>query len=55
MVNSEELIGATEYLTLYARCAINRCRYNRVRPYLVKVVVSYGMTLFGMCIRKQGA
>jgi hypothetical protein len=33
MVNSEELIGSTEYLTLQARCRINRCRYNRVRLY----------------------
>jgi hypothetical protein len=32
MVNSDELIGTTENLTLYARC-INRCRYNRVRLY----------------------
>jgi hypothetical protein len=31
MVNIEELIGATEYLTLYTRCRLNRCRYNRVR------------------------
>jgi hypothetical protein len=30
MGNSEELIGTTEYLTLYARYRINRCRYNRV-------------------------
>jgi len=29
MVKSEELIGTAEYLTLYARCRINRCRYNR--------------------------
>jgi hypothetical protein len=29
MVNSEELIGTTEYLTLYTRCGINRCRYKR--------------------------
>jgi hypothetical protein len=34
MVNSAELIGATEYLTLQARCRINRCLHNRVRPYL---------------------
>jgi len=33
MVNSEELIGTTEYLTLYAGCGINRCRYNRIRVY----------------------
>jgi hypothetical protein len=29
MVNSEELIGTTEYRTLYAGCRIDRCRYNR--------------------------
>jgi hypothetical protein len=34
MVNSEELIGTTEYLTQYARCRIQRCRYNRVRLYI---------------------
>jgi hypothetical protein len=33
MVNSEELIVTTEYLTQYTRCRINRCRYNRVRLY----------------------
>jgi len=32
--NSEELIGITEYLTLWTRCRINRCRYNRVRLLL---------------------
>ena len=31
MVNGEELIGTTEYLTLQTRCRINRCRYNRGR------------------------
>jgi len=30
VVNSEEFIGTTECLTLYARCRINCCRYNRV-------------------------
>jgi hypothetical protein len=30
MVNSVELIGTAGYLTLYAWCGINRCRYNRV-------------------------
>ena len=30
MVNSEELIGATDYLALQTRYRINRCRYNRV-------------------------
>jgi len=36
-VNSEELVGITEYLTLYKRCCINRCRYNRVRLHLREV------------------
>jgi hypothetical protein len=31
MVNSEELIGTAEYLTLWTRCGISQCRYNRVR------------------------
>ena len=35
MINSEELIGTTEYLTLYARLRINQCCYNRVRHYLL--------------------
>jgi hypothetical protein len=33
MVNSEELIGTTECLTLYTRCRINWC-YNRVQLYV---------------------
>ena len=33
MVNSEELIGTTKYVTLYTGCRINRCRYNGVRLY----------------------
>jgi hypothetical protein len=33
MVYSDELIGTTEYLTLEARCRINRCRYDRVPLY----------------------
>jgi len=33
MVNSEELIGATEYLTLQTRSRINRRHYNRVLQY----------------------
>ena len=41
MVNSEELIGTTEYLTLYMGRGINRCRYNRVRLYLLGVTPSY--------------
>jgi len=41
MVNSEELIGTTGYLTLYTRCRINRFRYNRVRLYLIEITPSY--------------
>ena len=33
MVNSEELTGTREYLTLYTRCRISRYCYNRVRLY----------------------
>jgi hypothetical protein len=33
MVNSEELVDTTEYLTLQMRCRINRRRYNQVRLY----------------------
>jgi hypothetical protein len=33
MVNSEELIGTTEYVTLYKRCRLNRSRYNRGAYY----------------------
>ena len=29
MVNSEELAGTTEYLTLHTKCGIQRCCYNR--------------------------
>jgi hypothetical protein len=42
MVNSEELIGTTEHVTLYARCRLNRCRYNRIRLYLL---LSHGNNL----------
>jgi hypothetical protein len=38
MVNSEVLIGTTEYLTMYTGCHINQC-YNRVRLYN-KLIVS---------------
>jgi len=35
MVNSEELTGTTRYLALWARCRIDRYRYNRVPIDLV--------------------
>jgi hypothetical protein len=44
MVNSEELIGTTEYLTLETWCHINRYRYNGVLLYKGGVAVS-GMTV----------
>ena len=34
MVNSGEIIGTTEYLTLYVGCRKNRCRYNRALLYM---------------------
>jgi len=37
MVNSEELTGNAEYLTLYAGCRTQRCRYNRPRLYLLEI------------------
>jgi len=40
MVNSEELIGTTEYLALYARCRISRYRYNRTCVYLLLLLAS---------------
>ena len=33
MVNSEELIGAAEYLTLQGRCRVKLCCFNWVRLY----------------------
>jgi hypothetical protein len=33
MVSSEELIGTTECLTVYSKCPVNWCRYNRVVLY----------------------
>ena len=33
MVNSEELTHTTEYWTPWARCRVNRCRYNGVPLY----------------------
>jgi hypothetical protein len=35
MVNSEELIGTMECLTLQTRCRIKRCRYNRIGLYIM--------------------
>jgi len=43
MVNSGELIGTAEYLTLYTKFRINRCRYNRVRLSVCVCVCGYNM------------
>jgi hypothetical protein len=41
MVNSEELLGTTEYLTLWTRCRKWRCPCNLVQLYFsVRVVVT---------------
>jgi len=37
IINSDELIDTTEHLTLYMRFRTNRCRYNRVRLYSIKM------------------
>jgi hypothetical protein len=34
MVSSEELIDTIKYMTLLARCRINRCRYKRVLLFI---------------------
>ena len=33
-INSAELIGTTDHLTLYTKCRINRCCYNWARLYV---------------------
>jgi hypothetical protein len=49
MVNSEEFVGTTEYLTLQGRHRINRCRYNWVRLHYKSIYyVHY------ILIRKHG-
>jgi hypothetical protein len=35
MVNIDDLIGTTEYLTVQVRFPINRSRYNRDRLYII--------------------
>jgi hypothetical protein len=37
MVNSEELIGTTGYLTLQTKCRINGCRCKREQLYFNKI------------------
>jgi hypothetical protein len=35
VAKSEELIGTTGYLALYAKCPVNRCRFNRVPLHFI--------------------
>jgi hypothetical protein len=55
VVNSDELLGNTEYLTLYTWCRVNRCRYNRVRLYFLTVTLTYrlGYQYFILTITEQ--
>jgi len=41
LVNSDKLIGTTEYLTIWARCLIYRCRYKRVQLYLDSILFTF--------------
>jgi hypothetical protein len=50
-INSEKLIGTTEYLTLQTVCRISRCRYNRVRLYLNPILTSHPSFLWSALIR----
>ena len=46
MVNSDELLGTTEYLTLYTWCRINRCRYSRARLCFLPVTLQYHLSYY---------
>jgi len=48
MVNNEELIGITEYRTLYMRCRINRCRYKRFDCIYIWVCSSQKLCLLAL-------
>jgi hypothetical protein len=41
LVNSEEVIGIMDYLTLQTRCRIDRCRYNRVPLHIIRYYYYY--------------
>lgn len=44
MVNSVELIGTTECLTLNMKCCINPCCYNQVQKYMIKYETNIAYT-----------
>jgi hypothetical protein len=53
MVNSEELLGTTEYLTLYTRFRINRCRYSRVRLYFLPLTLQYHLGCYYFILKSS--
>jgi hypothetical protein len=50
MIKGEELIGITEYLTLYTMCRINRCPHNRLRLSFV----CFGYKITGSIEKVEG-
>ena len=51
MVNSEELISNTEYLTLGMRHRINRCCYNQVRQYFYIILMPFTVCCLNLDIK----
>jgi len=55
MVNSEELIGTTQYLTVKRECGINRCCYKRVCQYITCITYLlsrlYSLFIYLFCFR----
>jgi hypothetical protein len=54
MVNSEELTVTTEYLTLYTKCRMNRCRCNRVRLHMNFSTKDFLCVLSAFIVRWEG-
>jgi hypothetical protein len=52
-VNCEELIGITENVTLYTRWRLHRCRYNRVRLYIVTFRTYWHTNVASFCSEQQ--
>ena len=50
MVNIEELIDITEYVTRYMRRRINRCRYNQIRLCMCVCVCTYLCMYVYVCV-----
>ena len=55
MVNTEELIGTTEHVTLCMRCRLNRCGYKRVQKKKAIIsVYNINSTVFFIFWRTKG-